>query len=88
MLNKSHPKEEIKRTKKDNLQNAPRILGAMMVGCLIIGLPLAVLSYYAAYAASQKYQQDIREKLARQKARLSNTKERVKKKIRKRRKNK
>jgi hypothetical protein len=88
LFNRSHPKEGIKRTKKDNLQNAPRILGAMMVGGLIMGLPLAFLSYYAAYAVSQKYQRDIKEKLARQKARLSNTKERVKKRIRKRRKKK
>ena len=66
------------------LKNAPVIFGALMVGGILIGLPLAVLSYYLAFAAVSKYQQSITEKVAAQKARLENTKKRVKKKIRKR----
>jgi uncharacterized protein (DUF2062 family) len=71
---------------REMLKNAPVIFGALTVGGIIIGLPLAVLSYYLSFAAFNKYQQRIKAKVAAQKARLANTKERVKKKIRKRRK--
>ncbi|MBW2409569.1 MAG: DUF2062 domain-containing protein, partial [Deltaproteobacteria bacterium] len=64
------------------LKNAPVILGALTVGGIAVGLPLAVLSYYLSFAAVNKYQQNFKEKVAAQKARLANTKERVKKKIR------
>ena len=68
---------------KEILKNAPAIFGALTVGGIIIGLPLAIISYYLSYAAVNKYQQGIKDKMAAQKARLVNTKERVKKKIRK-----
>ena len=68
---------------KEILINAPVILGALTVGGIIVGLPLAILSYYLSYAAVNKYQQRIKDKMAAQKARLVITKERVKKKIRK-----
>jgi uncharacterized protein (DUF2062 family) len=71
---------------KEMLKNAPAIFGALTVGGILIGLPLAVLSYFLSYTAVSKYQQSIKAKVAAQKARLANTKERVKKKIRKRRK--
>ena len=67
---------------KELLKNAPVIFGAMTVGGILIGLPLAVLSYYLSFAAVNKYQQSIKDKVAAHKARLANTKERVKKKIR------
>jgi len=70
---------------KEILKNAPAIFGALTVGGIIIGLPLAVLSYYLSIAAVNKYQQSIKDKMAGQKARLVNTKEKIKKKIRKRR---
>ena len=73
---------------KEILKNAPVIFGALTVGGIIIGLPLAILSYYLSYAAVNKYQQRIKDKMAAQKARLVITKERVKKKIRKGRKKK
>jgi membrane protein implicated in regulation of membrane protease activity len=63
------------------LQNAPQALGAMTVGGAILGIPLAIISYYLSYAAVDKYQKDIKEKLARQKAKLAGTKEKVKKKM-------
>ena len=63
------------------LKNAPVILGALTAGGIVVGLPLAVLSYYLSYAAVNKYQQRVKDKLATQKARLANTKERVKRKI-------
>ncbi|UCD77406.1 MAG: DUF2062 domain-containing protein [Desulfobacterales bacterium] len=68
-------------TLKAMLQKAPRAFGAMTVGGAIIGLPLAVASYYLSYAAVEKYQKDVKEKLARQKAKLAGTKEKVKKKV-------
>jgi uncharacterized protein (DUF2062 family) len=70
---------------KEMLKNAPVIFGALTAGGIIVGLPLAILSYYLSYAAVNKYQQRIKDKMAGQKARLVITKERVKKKIRKKR---
>jgi uncharacterized protein (DUF2062 family) len=71
---------------KDMLKNAPAIFGALTVGAILIGLPLAILSYFLSFAAVNKYQQSIKTKVAAQRARLANTKDRVKKKIRKARK--
>jgi len=68
-------------TFKVMLQKAPQAFGAMTVGGALLGIPLAIVSYYLAYAAVEKYQTDVKEKLARQKARLSDTKAKVKKKI-------
>ena len=73
---------------KEILINAPVIFGALTVGGIIVGLPLAVLSYYLSIAALNKYQQSIKDKMAGQKARLVITKERVKNKIGKGRKKK
>jgi uncharacterized protein (DUF2062 family) len=69
---------------RELLKNAPVIMGALTVGGIIIGLPLAVLSYFLSYATVNRYQEGIRAKVAAQKARLADTKEKVKKKIRKR----
>lgn len=68
-------------TLKAMLQKAPRALGAMTVGGAIIGIPIAIISYYLSYVALEKYQKDVKEKLARQKAKLADTKEKVKKKM-------
>ncbi|MBW2428619.1 MAG: DUF2062 domain-containing protein [Deltaproteobacteria bacterium] len=70
---------------KEMLKNAPVLFGALTVGGILIGLPLAILSYFLSFAAVNKYQQSVKEKLDVQKARLVNTKEKVKKKICKRR---
>ena len=70
---------------REMLKNAPAIFGALTIGGILIGLPLAVLSYYLSFAAINKYHQSVKEKVAVHKARLVNTKEKVKKKIRKRR---
>jgi uncharacterized protein (DUF2062 family) len=63
------------------LQKAPQAFGAMTVGGAIIGLPLAIISYYLSYAAVEKYQKDVKAKLVRQKNKLANTKEKMKKKV-------
>ena len=65
---------------KEMLKNAPAIFGALTVGGILAGLPLAVLSYYLSFAAVNKYQQRVKDKVAAQKARLANTKEREKRK--------
>ena len=70
---------------REMLKNAPAIFGALTIGGILIGLPLAVLSYYLSFAAVNKYQQSVKEKMAVQKARLVKAKEKVKNKIRKRR---
>ena len=70
---------------KELIENAPVIFGAMTIGGILIGFPLAILSYYLSFAAVNKYQQRIKDKMAVQKARLVNSKEKLKKEIRKRR---
>jgi len=70
---------------KKMLKNAPVIFGALTVGGILVGLPLAVLGYYVSFAAVNKYQQRVKEQVAAQKARMINTREKVKKKIRQRR---
>ena len=68
-------------TLKVMLQKAPQAFGAMTVGGALLGIPLAIISYYLSYAAVDRYQKDVKEKLVRQKAKLADTKEKVKKKI-------
>jgi membrane protein implicated in regulation of membrane protease activity len=68
-------------TLKLMLQKAPQALGAMTVGGALLGIPLAIIGYYLSYAAVDKYQKDVKEKLARQKARLAGTRAKVKKKM-------
>ncbi len=81
----SLPAELTWRLVKEMLRNAPVILGALTVGGILVGLPLAVLGYYIAYMAVNKYQQRVKDKVAAQKARMLNTKEKVKQKIHQRR---
>jgi uncharacterized protein (DUF2062 family) len=70
---------------KEMLRNAPSILGALTVGGILVGLPLAIAGYYLSFAAVNKYQQRVKEQVAVQKARMANTKEKVKQKIHQRR---
>lgn len=68
------------------LQKAPKILLAMSVGGIALGLPLAVLAYIIAHAFSRRYQEPVKKKLAQQKVKLATAKEKIKKKVRNRRK--
>jgi uncharacterized protein (TIGR03546 family) len=70
---------------REMLKNAPAIFGALTVGGILIGLPLSILCYFLSYSAVNKYQQRIKTKVAVQKARLLDSKEKFKKEIRKRR---
>jgi len=47
------------------LQKTPELLLILIVGGIIVGLPLAIIGYYFSYSAISRYQQDIRDKLAR-----------------------
>jgi len=71
-------------TLKAMLSKAPQALGAMTVGGVIIGLPLAIIGYYLSYAAVEKYQKDVKAKLARRKAKLADTRKKVKTMVRER----
>lgn len=70
---------------KDMIQKAPRLFGALTVGGIVLGLPLAVAGYYVSFQVIEKYRMNMKEKLARQKARLANTKAKVKTKIQQKR---
>jgi uncharacterized protein (DUF2062 family) len=70
-------------------EKAPKIFGAMTLGGVILGLPLAVIGYYFAFFAVQKYQKDIKAKIVEKKDRLiEKTRERREKKAGKKKKKK
>ncbi len=63
---------------------APEIFWALTIGGIVLGLPLAVAGYYFSYSVVQKYQDDIKEKLAKSKEKLAQKKEiRIRKKHKK-----
>ena len=63
---------------------APEIFWALTIGGIVLGLPLAVAGYYFSFSVVQKYQDDIKEKLAKSKEKLAEKKEmRIKKKQKK-----
>jgi hypothetical protein len=47
------------------LQKTPEIFLILTMGGIVVGLPLAIIGYYFSYSAISRYQQDIRDKLAR-----------------------
>ena len=67
-------------------QKAPKIFIAMGAGGIVIGLPLAVFAYIIALVLSRRYQEPVKKKLAQQKVKLVTTKEKIKKRVRNRRK--
>lgn len=63
------------------LHKAPGIFWALTVGGVILGLPLAVAGYYFSYKIIARYQEDIKKKIAKQREKLAGQKERIKKKV-------
>ena len=63
------------------LHKAPGIFWALTVGGVILGLPLAVAGYYFSYKVIARYQEDIKKKIAKQREKLASQKERIKKKV-------
>ena len=53
----------------------PEITWAMTVGGIIVGLPLAIISYYFAFSVIRKYQEDIKRKIAKTKEKRAHKKE-------------
>ena len=70
------------------LVKTPELFIALTIGGVIIGLPLAIAGYYFAYSAVDRYQDEIKLKLAKRKKRkaLKNQKKRKKKKHKNKRK--
>ncbi len=70
-------------------EKAPKIFGAMTLGGVVLGLPLAVIGYYCAFFALQKYQDEIKAKIVHTKEQLAErTQMRRENKARKKRKKK
>jgi len=71
------------------LRSAPEIIGILLVGGLVVGLPLAVAGYFFALKTIVEYRESIQRKLEEKKAalamRLKHAKPRTRKKRKKRR---
>jgi uncharacterized protein (DUF2062 family) len=52
------------------LEKAPEIFLALTVGGIVLGLPLAILGYFIAYDLLEKYQEEIKKKVAKQKEKI------------------
>lgn len=63
--------ELLKRT----LEKAPEILFCMTIGGIIIGLPLALISYYLSFSVVKRYQDKLKIRLRRQKEKLRQKKD-------------
>jgi uncharacterized protein (DUF2062 family) len=70
----------------DTLRSAPEIVGILVVGGVVAGLPLAVIGYYFALKAITEYRQSIRQKIEAKKANIA--KKLHRKKAQKKKKNK
>jgi uncharacterized protein (DUF2062 family) len=60
------------------LDEAPRLLLALTLGTVLLGLPLAVAGYFISYVALIRYRQKIKERLAKRRQQLRLRRERVK----------
>ena len=67
-------------------KQTPRIFWAMTLGGSVIGAPLAIAGYVMVYSAVDKYQRDIRLKLAEKKQQIANRRK-TKKALKKSKKN-
>jgi uncharacterized protein (DUF2062 family) len=56
------------------LLKAPSLFTTLTIGGVVIGIPLAIIGYYLAHYLVNKYQEDIKAKLARQKLKRSEKK--------------
>lgn len=67
---------------------APEIIWTLTVGGAILGIPLAVISYYISLSAINKYRERIRRTIAKEKELIAKTRENIKRKIKKKRRRK
>jgi uncharacterized protein (DUF2062 family) len=61
------------------VRQTPRIFISLMIGGIVVGAPTAVIGYFLAYKAVDKYQKDLKDKIVRQKERLKKKVKRKKK---------
>ena len=61
--NFSFPKEMNLDSVTALMEKAPSILGAMTVGGIVLGIPLAIISYFAAFRLSKFYQNKVKDKI-------------------------
>ncbi len=67
------------------IAKAPTVFGAMIVGGIAIGIPLAVLAYYLSFYLVRSYQPKVKARIARRKARRAESKAKAKTPSRKKR---
>jgi len=67
---------------KEILSNAPAIFGALWLGGVVLGIPLAILTYFLSFFIVNRYQAGVKATLARQKEKISKAKEKVSGKVR------
>lgn len=63
------------------LKSAPEIFWILTVGGIVVGIPVAVLGYYIALSTILRYRESIREKIAREREKLGQARNHIKKKI-------
>ncbi len=54
----------------DLVRQAPGIFAALALGGVLLGLPAAIIGYFVAFKAAEKYQRDLKAKIAQRKERL------------------
>jgi uncharacterized protein (DUF2062 family) len=60
------------------LRSAPEIIGILLVGGIVVGLPLAAGGYYFAFKAITEYRESIQRKLEEKKAKIAQKLKRAK----------
>lgn len=70
------------------LKQTPELIWSLSLGGVVVGLPAALLGYYLAFSAVSRYQDKLKQKLAREKAWLLKKREELKRKKTKRKKSK
>lgn len=69
------------------LRSAPEIIGILLAGGIVVGLPLAAMGYYFALKAITEYRESIRRKIEEKKATLATKLKRRKSRNKKKKKN-
>ncbi len=61
------------------IKNTPLIFATLMLGGILVGMPLAVISYFVSYALLKRYQESVKQALEKQKTKLAKLKQKHKK---------
>lgn len=68
------------------IRRAPEVLWTLTVGGIVLGVPIAVIGYYASFFILVRYREKIGRAVAKEKELLIQTREKIKKKIKSRKK--